>query len=559
MAIRPASATGRSPSGHATGDPRWASLRALVGARLLVAALSLPIGVLWWPGAGPESRWVLTVGMLAVGAASGGLWLWARWGRAHGVAVTAHVLTDLLIVTGLAAATGARGSQFTLFYVLVVITGGVQAGLRGGLAAAAGACALYAGLPWISRWIGIPGGFVGSSVTNPVLLPALLAVVGALAGVLGVRNGRVRADLEAASRELERVRFDHDAILRHLTSGVMTLDSAGRVSYLNPAAEEMLGLRGEDLIGRPAREACPERLAGLRDALLDALDHGRVRLRGEVSLRSSSGRAFPIGLSTKRLTHDDGVTGVVSVFQDLSEIREMERVARRNQTLAEVGALAAGIAHELRNGLKPISGSVEVLQRELSLEGENAQLMELVGRESHRLNRFVTDLLSYARERDVAREAIPVDEHLRELVEGLRHDPRCAPGVTLRAEVGEAVGVVLHADREQLRQVWLNLAANAFEAVGPRGTLVVRAIPGADGRLTVEFEDDGPGIAAEDLPRVGEPFFTTKHGGTGLGLAIATRIVERHGGTLSLDSAPGRGTRVRVTLPDAQPAMAAAA
>jgi two-component system sensor histidine kinase PilS (NtrC family) len=278
-----------------------------------------------------------------------------------------------------------------------------------------------------------------------------------------------------------------------------------------------------------------------------------------VTLRDAGGRAFPVGLSTRRLTHEVVVSGVVAVFQDLSEIREMERIARRNQTLAEVGALAAGIAHELRNGLKPISGSVEVLQRELTLEGENAQLMELVSRESARLNRFVTDLLSYAREREVAHEAIVLDVYLRELVGDLRRDPRCVPGITLRAELEEAAGVVLHADRDQLRQVWLNLAANAFEAVGPRGTLVVRATPGADGRLTVTFEDDGPGIAAEHLPRVGEPFFTTKHGGTGLGLAIATRIVEHHGGTLSLDSAPGRGTRVHVTLPDAQPAMAMAA
>src|SRR6185295_17016507 len=116
------------------------------------------------------------------------------------------------------------------------------------------------------------------------------------------------------------------------------------------------------------------------------------------------GRALPLGASTNVLMYEDRLTGVVAVFQDLTEVREMEQRARRNQTLAEVGALAAGIAHELRNGLNPISGSVEYLQRELKPEGESAQLLELIGTECGRLNRFVTDLLNYARERAIVKE-----------------------------------------------------------------------------------------------------------------------------------------------------------
>jgi len=244
------------------------------------------------------------------------------------------------------------------------------------------------------------------------------------------------------------------------------------------------------------------------------------------------------------------MTGVVAVFQDLTEVREMERRARRNETLAEVGALAAGIAHELRNGLKPISGSVEFLQRELKLHGEEAQLMDLIARESARLNKFVTELLSYSRERDLALEPVSLGDHLSELVSVLRHDPRRAQGVDVRLERG-ADDVRVPIDREQMRQVWLNLAANALEAMGERGTLVVRWKPAEGGGIAVEFCDDGPGIAANDLPRVGEPFFTTKRGGTGLGLAIAQRIVERHGGMLTLESETGHGTTARVNLPEA--------
>jgi two-component system sensor histidine kinase PilS (NtrC family) len=258
------------------------------------------------------------------------------------------------------------------------------------------------------------------------------------------------------------------------------------------------------------------------------------------------------------LTHEGGVTGVVAVFQDLTDVREMERRMRRSETLAEVGALAAGIAHELRNGLKPISGSVEVLQRELKLDGESADLMSLIARESARLNRFVTDLLTYSRERDLALEPIVIEHSLKSLQHALRHDPRRGPGVEIAVATGPA-DVRIHADDEQLRQVWLNLAANAFEALGERGTLTLAwALYGGD-QVAVEFRDDGPGIEPGDLGRVGEPFFTTKRGGTGLGLAIAQRIVERHGGALTLESVAGHGTTARVTLPVFAAALAPAA
>jgi signal transduction histidine kinase len=236
----------------------------------------------------------------------------------------------------------------------------------------------------------------------------------------------------------------------------------------------------------------------------------------------------------------------------------MERRARRNETLAEVGALAAGIAHELRNGLNPISGSVECLQRELKLEGENAVLMGLIATECTRLNRFVSDLLAYSRERDLALEPLMLDDHLSELCEGIARDPRCPAGVGVRYEPGARSAAVL-ADREQIRQVWLNLASNALEAMRGGGTLLVRWVDAGNDAIAVEFVDQGSGISAQDLPRIGQPFFTTKEGGTGLGVAIAQRIVERHGGTLSFVSGAGRGTTARVTLPAAAAAVPIAA
>jgi len=526
--------------------PGWNALRQLVLGRILVASLALPSGLLLRPDVTSRPLTLLALALGAVGGVSIAWTLGGRLARGLRAQTAAQLGVDLALVTWLAAYTGGRGSQFVLFYALVVITGGVLGRVGGGLLAAAGACAGFLALPALAA----PLGGSDDALVKPELMVMFLTIVGVLAGVLGERVQRTAGDLERTERELDRIKVDNDAILRHLATGILVVDHTATIDYLNPAAQQVLGVRAEDLVGQPV-DALPARLDGLRALVRDSRDQGRGRARAELTVTTASGRTLPLGASTNVLRHEDQLTGVVAVFQDLTEVREMERRARRNETLAEVGALAAGIAHELRNGLKPISGSVEVLQRELKLEGETADLMDLIARESARLNKFVTDLLSYSRERDLALEPVRLDDHLRELVSTLRHDPRRASGV--QVEYGGCPDgpeeARLAIDSEQMRQVWLNLAANALEAIGERGTLTVSWSVRDEDQVAVEFRDDGPGIDAENLRRVGEPFFTTKRGGTGLGLAIALRIVERHGGGLTLESEAGRGTTARVTLP----------
>jgi len=523
-------------------------LMTLVWGRLVVAALALPLGLLMRPDATGDARAVFAGSAAAVVTLSVLFALAARTRLALALQGHLQLVADLVLVTALAAHTGGQGSQFVLFYVLVVISGGLMARLAGGLFAAAGAGCAYLLLPALAAGLDPSGSAAAEPVLPTGMLLAFVAIVGVLSGVLG---GRVRAthdDLERTTRELHRVRVDNDVILRHLATGVLTVDAWGTVAYLNPAAEQVLGLRTSQLRGRLLQDALPERVGLLRDLVHETLARGEPRLRAELTAHSAAGHELVLGVTTNLLRHEDAMTGVVAVFQDLTEVRAMELRARRNQTLAEVGALAAGIAHELRNGLNPISGSVEFLQRELKPEGESAVLMSLITRECGRLNRFVSDLLSYARERDLVLEPLDLDEHMDELRDGLRRDPRCGPGVRVAFE-SPGAGVQLRGDREQLRQVWLNLVNNALDAMAGGGTLTVRWRPEAGGRAVVEFEDEGAGIAAEVLPRVGEPFFTTKQEGTGLGVAMAQRIVERHGGTLVFESAPGRGTIVRVSLP----------
>jgi PAS domain S-box-containing protein len=546
----------RRPVGRAADPVR--SLRTLVRGRLVVAALALPLGLLLQPEAPPEAPAVFAGAGLAVAVLSLLYELAARSRRALAPQVYAQLAVDLLLVTLLAAETGGCGSQFVLFYVLVVLTGGLLARLPGGLFAAAGAGAGYLLLPSLTRGLGGVPGAAAEPALPAAMLVAFVFIVGVLAGTLGRRVRAASDDLERTTRELARVRVDNDVILRHLATGVLTVDARGTVAYLNPAAEQVLGLRTTEVRGRAVDEALPARLHPLRAAVRETLDRGAARARLELTARTAGDEGLVLGVTTNVLRHEGAVTGVVAVFQDLTDVRDMERRARRNETLAEVGALAAGIAHELRNGLNPISGSVEYLQRELRPEGENAVLMGLIVRECTRLNRFVSDLLNYARERELVPEPLDLGLQLDELAGTLQRDPRCAAGVRVVLDA-PAAAVRLRGDGEQLRQVWLNLVNNALDAMPGGGTLTVRWRPAADGRAVVEFADEGAGMAPEQLPRVGEPFFTTKPGGTGLGVAIAQRIVERHGGTLAYESAPGRGTVARVSLPAENGILAEAA
>ena len=538
---------------------RWEGPRTLIRARLLVATLALPIGVLLRPDASEESWWVLWWSLLVVGLVSALFWLGVRIRRGLQFQTYLQAAVDIALVTILAAKTGGRESQFALFYALVVIAGGLLNRIPGGILTAAASCGAFTALPWVAHQLGAVSTTVsGSALPPPGMLVAYLTLVGVLSGVLGERVRRTREDLERTARELDRVRIDNDVILRHLTTGVLTVDGRGAVAYLNPAAEQVLGVRALDCRGVPLKNAFPERLMPLRDLIVDTLLQRAPRARAELMMHAVNGRALPVGISTNVLVHEEKLTGVVAVFQDLTEVREMERRARRNETLAEVGALSARIAHELRNGLNPISGSVECLQREFKVEGENAVLMDLIVRETGRLNRFVTDLLNYSRERELVLEPLDLEEQLVEFCEMASRDPRWASRRPIRFERRHAVGEI-KADREQIRQVWLNLANNAWEAMGEGGELTVRWGPSTGGQLVAEFIDGGPGIADADLSRVGEPFYTTKPGGTGLGIAIAQRIVERHGGTLSFESQPGRGTTVRVALPGTVASLAMAA
>ncbi len=475
-------------------------------------------------------------------------------------------LVDVATTSYLVFFTGGAESQFVPLYLLSPLLGGVFLSIRGGVVLAALSSLAYAGF-YLAGVQGLmpttPYGLTqglgnAAMLLRMMLYVPLLFIVGVIGGYLGRRLNEGSRALETARAELNRALFDTESILENMSSGLVTVDADGIVRHWNRAASEISGCAVDAIRGRPYVDAFGPSLKEFTERMREALERGAQSNRAEITIVKPDGTRMPLGLSTSLLRDPDGKRrGVIGLFQDLSEVRALEDRIRRRETLAAIGELSAGIAHEIRNCLNPISGSVEVLQRELKVKGENARLLELIVRESERLDNFIRELLDYARERPLKCETLDLAELLRDLVDVAERHPDAEGKHLSFSNSGEDVSV--HVDSEQMRQVLMNLVLNALEAVEAEGKVEVRIASrrersgkgaGSNGPwVCVEVQDNGIGIAAPEVDLIFEPFYSTKRGGTGLGLAIANRIVERHGGELEVESRLGAGTTMRLWVP----------
>ena len=492
----------------------------------------------------------------------------ARSGAPLKTLLATQLIVDVAVISYLLLFTGGASSPFVPLYLLAPLLGGVFLSVQGGMMLAGAGVVAYAVLFAAERGGMLPPVSYGMTEQlsesalrlRLILYAPLLVVVGAIGGALGRTLREGRRLLDEARDELNRALFDTETIMENLSSGLASVDAQGIVRHWNRAAGEILGLSVESMRGRPYDVALGPEFAEFTSRLRETLATGVPAARHEARVRTPDGRTVPLGVSTSVLVDGEGHRrGVIALFQDLSDVKALEERIRRGETLAAIGELSAGIAHEIRNCLNPIAGSVEVLQRELKVKGENARLLELIVRESERLDNFIRELLDYARERPLKTEAVDLAALAAETADVARQHPSGGTGKKLVTEARSEVWAQV--DFEQTKQVVLNLLINALESIEGTGTVTIGvpseaagapATRGSMGFATIEVRDTGIGIRPEDLGQVFDPFFSTKLGGTGLGLAIANRIVERHGGSMEIDSRVGQGTTVRLRLPRAE-------
>ncbi|HEX4460384.1 MAG TPA: ATP-binding protein [Polyangia bacterium] len=458
--------------------------------------------------------------------------------RRIGPLAVAQLASDLLLTTFLVHLTGGPESAFAFMYILVIVGAAFLLG-RGALAVTAAAIALYLAEALFGD--GLP---LRTLIRTLAVNGIAFAATGALATRLSAELRRAGESLESQGNLLRDLAALHADVIRGLTSGLVTIGRDERVLTFNAAAAEITGRSAIGAVGKKIHEVMP----GL-GALIESAGDGALRRGHALQPVTRDGliEERTLGVSVSPLVDANGrLIGRILNFQDLTEVRRLEAAVLRAERLAAVGRLAAGVAHEIRNPLAAISGSIELLSQSIPSDAakENRELMAIVLRETERLNRLITDLLGFARPRQLEPQRLDVAATLQEMLRVFENDKRL---VGAHVELAAPSPVWVDADAEQLRQIVWNLLRNAAEAA-PGQPITVEARSDGE-QAIVRVRDRGPGISAEHRARVFEPFFSTKEGGTGLGLATVHRIIEEHRGAIEIDCPPEGGTIVTIRLP----------
>lgn len=461
---------------------------------------------------------------------------WIRWRPlderiALGTMLVLDLGPELLLVAG----TGLARSPFASLFSLTIAAAGTLFGFAGGLTMGFLAAAGYWTLIQIGQGSGIP----------PVLTGILLLILGLLFGRLGGRMARQSQEMERVQVELERVQLDAETIVTSLSGPLLCLDRHGEIRRVNHAAVRLLRLEPAADGMRLVDAGDPARLAPLLQFVGEAFRGGEHS--AEIELPHGDGNAdTPIEVTSSCVRDRNGrVQGLVLLLNDLTRRREQEAEQARKERLAVVGELSGHLAHEIRNSLKPVVGSIELLAGEIPRQGTAGELVEIILRESDSLETFLTDFLAFARDKALTVEPFLLDELIGEQIAALAHHPARRTGVTLRLD-GGSEGIAVESDRSVVRDILRNLVLNALEATA-QGEVVIRVRPQAND-LEVLVEDTGEGLPAGDPELLFEPFRSHKPGGTGLGLPIARRLAARLGAEVVLEPRMDGGTRARLAL-----------
>ena len=520
-----------------------------------VAAVLLFLGrVLWIRGSAELTKAETWQPLLIIGGLSVVYAFAHRYSRALLLQARFQFVIDILLVTWLLETSDVIHSPYVALYIVIIAASSLFLGPRDSIIISVASAFAFT----VSALAALGG--LGPSASQDLLdnsrlqtiqsiglFDVAFLVVGLLSARLAARQTRSDVRLRDATRSLATLRALHERIVESIRSGVVTTDLLGRIYTFNAAAKEITGYNESDVRGQDASIFFGEIKEIIADSV-NAATAGEASPRFEADCLTADGLRLRLGFSVSPLFSETGeTTGTVITFQDLTQIRALEETSRRQDRLAAIGRMAASIAHEIRNPLAAMRGSIQMLRADMAGDSSETQLMEIILRESDRLNRIISDFLSYARPRSIVQSRIDVGELLMQTFTLLRHSAEIGETHIIEEDVpGEPA--LLNADSEQLQQVFWNLARNALQAMPSGGTLRAKVEANSSSRLRITFSDTGRGMAPEQVEHLFEPFSSTT-GGTGLGLSIVYQIIRDHGGTINVRSREGRGTTIAIELP----------
>ena len=480
---------------------------------------------------------------------------YAAWGRAYFPSVATYVqaLVDVVFISILVFATGGIESIFSFMYVVVILLGSLERYRMGALVWAALSSAGYTTLVYLQmRGILILAGSESVTITlsnffrTVGIHSAGFFLTGWLSGLLGedIRKGVERAQVrEDVIRTLEMF---HKNVIDNIPSGILTTDLSGVITLNNDSACTILDKKPDELVGKLLRE-----ILGGVDYDEERFRQDSVVVRLEVRFVRPDKSEIFLGFSTSQMKDPDGeIIGRVFIFQDLTPIKQMEERVRVADRLAGMGEMAAELAHEIRNPLASIAGSSQLLRESGEVHDDKATLLEIIERESKRLNTLITGFLSYARTNISTITQVRLTSLLKEVTEAVRAGEAREKNLVIEDRTTKELE--LSGDAEQLKQVIWNLIRNAVQSTPAGGRIIVDVFEQfRHGVLyaVLSIVDFGPGIEPQDLAKIFTPFYTTKEGGTGFGLPVSQRIAHNHKGFIEVRSHPGHGSAFSVFLP----------